>query len=140
MKKYSYNEFKKDIKNLNIKKPDALLAIARGGLTFTHHLAEKFGIREVFSINAISYNKTEKLDKTDIFNIPDLSNYSNILIVDDISDSGDTFIKVIKILKEKYPEKKFQTISIFYKPASKFKPDFYFHKTDEWINFFWENY
>jgi len=101
---------------------------------------EKFNIREVFTINAISYDKTKKLNKIDIFNIPDLKNFKNILIVDDISDSGGTFIEVLKILKEKYPHKNYKTISIFYKPSSKFKPDFYFHKTNEWINFFWEEY
>ena len=140
MKEYTYNEFKNDIKNLKLDIPDCIVAIARGGLTFAHHLAEKFNIREVFTINAISYDKTKKLNKIDIFNIPDLKNFKNILIVDDISDSGDTFIEVLKILKEKYPHKNYKTISIFYKPSSKFKPDFYFHKTNEWINFFWEEY
>ncbi len=140
MRDYSYEEFQNDLKKLNINKPDALLAIARGGLTFAHHLAEKMNIREVFSINAISYNKTQKKEKIDIFNIPNLHGFKDILIVDDISDSGDTFIEVLKILKEKYPDLNFKTISLFYKPTSKFKPDFYFHKTNEWIKFFWEEY
>ena len=138
MKDYTFNEFKRDLQNLTIKKPDAILAIARGGLTFAHHLAEKLNIREVFSINAISYDKDKKLDSINIFNIPDLKNYENILVVDDISDSGDTFIEVLKVLKEHYPNKIFKTIAIYYKPTSKFKPDIYFHKTEEWINFFWE--
>jgi xanthine phosphoribosyltransferase len=140
MKDYTFNEFKEDLRNLTIKKPDAILAIARGGLTFAHHLAEKLNMREVFSINAVSYDKDKKLDTIDIFNIPDLEKYDNVLIVDDISDSGDTFIEVLKVLKEKYPAKNFKTIAIFYKPTSKFKPDVFFHETDEWINFFWEVY
>jgi len=140
MKDYTFDEFRHDIQNLSISKPDAILAIARGGLTFSHHLAEKLNMREVFSINAVSYDKDKKLDTVDIFNIPDLSKYQNILVVDDISDSGDTFIEVLKVLKNKYPDKNFQTVAIFYKPTSKFKPDFYFHKTNEWINFFWEVY
>ena len=140
MKDYKYDEFKKDLKNLNISKPDVIVAIARGGLTLAHHLAEIFEIREVFTINAVSYNKTQKTEKIDIFNIPDLNGFQDVLIVDDISDSGDTFIKVTNILKEKYPNLNLKTLSIFYKPTSKFKPDFYFHKTDEWIKFFWEKY
>jgi len=137
---YTYNDFQKDLKKLNIYKPDAIVAIARGGLTLAHHLAEIFDIREVFSINAISYDKTQKKEKIDIFNIPNLYTYKDILIVDDISDSGDTFIEVLKILKEKYPNPNFKTLSIFYKPSSKFKPDFYFKETEEWIRFFWERY
>ena len=140
MKDYTYNDFQKDLQKLNITKPDAIVAIARGGLTLAHHLAEIFDIREVFAINAISYNKTQKKEKIDIFNIPNLHGYKNILIVDDISDSGDTFIEVLTILKEKYNDLSFKTLSIFYKPSSKFKPDFYFQETTEWIRFFWEKY
>ena len=140
MREYTYENFQQDLNNLNIPKPDALVAIARGGLTLAHHLAEIFDIREVFAINAISYDKTQKKEKIDIFNIPNLHGFKKILIVDDISDSGDTFIEVLKILNEKYPDLEFKTLSIFYKPTSKFKPDFYFHKTNEWIKFFWERY
>ena len=140
MKEYTYNEFKNDLQNLKLNTPDCIVAIARGGLTFAHHLAEKFDIREVFTINAISYNKQKKLNKIDIFNIPNLEKFKEILIVDDISDSGDTFLEVLKILKEKYPKKNFKTISIFYKPTSKYKPDFFIKETKEWIKFFWENY
>jgi xanthine phosphoribosyltransferase len=140
MKHYSSEDLKRDLINSSIKKPDAIVAVARGGLTFAHHLAEKLNMREVFTINAVSYEKDKKLNTLKIFNIPDLEKYNNILVVDDISDSGDTFIEVIKTFKNHYPDKQFQTIAIFYKPTSKFKPDFYFHETKEWINFFWEVY
>ena len=140
MRDYTYGDFQKDLNNINIEKPDAIVAIARGGLTLSHHLAEIFDIREVFAINAISYDKTQKKEKIDIFNIPNLHGYQNVLIVDDISDSGDTFIETLKILKEKYNDINFKTFSIFFKPTSKFKPDYYFHETDEWIRFFWERY
>ena len=140
MKDYTYDNFRDDLQKLNIPKPDAILAIARGGLTLAHHLAEIFDIREVFTINAVSYEKTQKKETIDIFNIPNLHSYKNILIVDDISDSGETFKKVLKILKEKYKNLNFKTLAIFYKPSSKFKPDFYFQETNEWIRFFWEKY
>ena len=137
---YTYEDFQEDLKSINIKKPDAIVAIARGGLTLSHHLAEIFNIREVFVINAISYDKTSKKEKIDIFNIPNLHGFKNILIVDDISDSGETFINVLNLLKEKYPDLNFKTLSIFYKINSKFKPDFYFRETKEWVKFFWEKY
>jgi len=140
MRDYTYNDFQKDLQKSGISKPDAIVAIARGGLTLAHHLAEIFNIREVFTINAVSYNKTQKKEKIDIFNIPNLHGYKNILIVDDISDSGTTFIEVLKILKEKYEDLNFKTLSIFYKPTSQFRPDYYFQETEEWIRFFWERY
>jgi hypoxanthine phosphoribosyltransferase len=64
---------------------------------------------------------------------------ANILIVDDIADSGETF---------KYAVNKFigngcdrvQTASVFYKPCSKFKPDYYAEEVEEtiWIVQPWE--
>lgn len=140
MKFYSYEEMKIDLQNYQIPRPDAIVAIIRGGMTLAHHLAEIFNLKNVYTINASSYDKTTKLSTPKVWNIPDLNKYQNILVVDDISDSGDTFIEVMKKLKEKYPKKNFKSISIFYKPTSKFKPDFYFHETDEWIEFFWEKY
>ena len=140
MRNYTYDNFRDDLQKLSIPKPDVILAIARGGLTLAHHLAEIFDIREVFTINAVSYEKTQKKETIDIFNIPNLHGYKNILIVDDISDSGETFKEVLKTLKEKYQDLNFKTLAIFYKPSSKFKPDFYFQETNEWIRFFWEKY
>jgi xanthine phosphoribosyltransferase len=131
---------KLDLQNNNITKPDAIVSIIRGGMTLAHHLSEIFNIKDVFTINASSYDKKLKLSKPKVYNIPNLKNYKNILIVDDISDSGETFLEVLKKLKEKYPDKIFKTISIFYKPTSKFKPDYYFHETTEWVEFFWEKY
>jgi len=140
MRYYSYEEMKIDLEKLHIKKPDAIVAIIRGGMTLAHHIAEMLDIKTVFTINASSYEKTEKLSTPKVYNIPNLTNYQNILIVDDISDSGETFIEVIKKLKKTYPTKNFESIAIFYKPISKFKPTYYFHETNEWIEFFWEKY
>jgi len=140
MRYYSYEEMKMDLEKLRIKKPDAIVAIIRGGMTLAHHIAEMLNIKAVFTINASSYEKTEKLSTPKVYNIPNLTNYQNILIVDDISDSGETFIEVIKKLKKTSPTKNFESIAIFYKPTSKFKPTYYFHETDEWIEFFWEKY
>jgi len=140
MKFYSYEEMKMDLEKNQLQKPDAIVAIIRGGMTLAHHLAEIFNLKDVYTINASSYDKTKKLSTPKVWNIPNLENYKNILVVDDISDSGDTFLEVLRVLKEKYPNKKFKSIAIFYKPTSKFKPDYYFHQTQEWIEFFWEKY
>ena len=75
MKFYSYDEFKVDVNLLahEIKpyKPDVILAIARGGMTLGHFLAEALEMRDLYSINSIHYEETRKLDTIDIFNIPD---------------------------------------------------------------------
>ncbi len=139
---YKYDEFMNDLEVLEpqIKEynPDTLLAIARGGMTIGHFLAERLDMREIYSLNAISYENEKKLGKPKIFNIPDLKNKKKVLLLDDISDSGETLEEVLKTLKSLYPEVEFKTLTIFYKDHTKVMPDIFSKKTDKWIVFFWD--
>ncbi|OCL82753.1 phosphoribosyltransferase [Arcobacter porcinus] len=139
---YSYEMCKEDTKKLtNLIKTfesDALLGVARGGLTLTHLIAQALNQRDVFTINSISYERKSQKNSVDIFNIPDLSEYKRVLILDDIVDSGKTMKAILELLKEKYPNTEFKLATLFYKPTALIKPDFYIHKTDVWIEFFWE--
>jgi xanthine phosphoribosyltransferase len=137
---YSYNEFQKDLKILikKIDKPfDTIIPIARGGFTISHLLGEYYNIREIYAMNTIGYNDTYKLDSVEIFNIPDLKKSQIALIVDDIVDSGDTLIAILKVLKERYPRVIFYSASIFYKKTAKIAPTWYVKETYDWIDFFW---
>ena len=139
---YKYDEFMNDLEVLEpqIKEynPDTLLAIARGGMTIGHFLAERLDMREIYSLNAISYENEKKLGKPKIFNIPYLKNKKRVLLLDDISDSGETLEEVLKTLKSLYPEVEFKTLTIFYKDHTKVMPDIFSKKTDKWIVFFWD--
>jgi xanthine phosphoribosyltransferase len=137
---YPYSEFVDDLKELAKKIDfdfDAIVAIARGGMTIAHMLGEYFDTREVFTINSIGYEDTKKLDKVKIFNIPELKNCRKILIADDIIDSGKTIVEVIKKIKKKYPNMQIKVASLFYKKEAKYKPDFFVKFADCWIDFFW---
>jgi len=144
MKKiYNYEEFREDVKVLSkeIKKydPDCLVAIARGGLTLSHFLGESLNIRGVYTINSIHYEGEKKLDTFEIKNIPDLSSHKKIVLVDDISDSGETLKEILTILKTEYPNIEIKTATIFYKKDSLVIPDFKLKIANQWIVFFWEN-
>ncbi len=140
---YGHDELQQDLRELlkSIKEEnfDAIVAIARGGMTIAHILAEGLDLRNCFSINSIHYDDTQKLDNIKIFNIPNLINSKKVLIVDDIVDSGDTMIEVLKVLKDKYSDINYKTASIFYKTTALIKPDFYVKESNEWIDFFWVN-
>ncbi len=140
---YEFNEFKKDVKELakKIKKfnPDSLILISRGGLTLGHFLAQELDLRDIFTINAISYENNKKLNKLEIFNIPNLTKYKKAVLIDDISDSGETLYEIKKLLTQKYPNLNIKTATIFYKKNSKVIPDFTLKEAKEWIKFFWEN-
>jgi len=137
---YPYDEFREDLKILieKIDKPfDAILGIARGGLAMAQMLGEYYDLREVYTINTIGYDDTEKKDSVEVFNIPDLKLAKKVLIVDDIVDSGDTLVEVINVLNEKYPTITVLTASIFYKKTAKTTPTWYVKEPKGWIDFFW---
>jgi xanthine phosphoribosyltransferase len=139
---YSYNEFLSDLDILEeeIKEfnPSSFVAIARGGMSIAHFLAERLDIRDVFVINSTSYENNQKLFSPKISNIPNLNGQKKVLIIDDISDSGETLKEVLEILKKTYPKIEFKTLTLFFKENSKLIPDIKLHKTNEWVVFFWD--
>jgi len=140
---YNYDEFEKDVHQLaqEVKEfaPESIIAIARGGLTLGHCLAQALHIRDIQSINAISYNKQEQLTSIMIKNIPNITT-KKVLVVDDIADSGQTLNEVMKLLQEQFPLVDFKTATIFYKTTARFEPEFKCKEAKQWIEFFWESY
>jgi xanthine phosphoribosyltransferase len=139
---YSYDEFAKDTQTLVDKcrdyEPDILLAVARGGLTLAHLMAQALDMRNLYSLNSIHYEGELKLDTFNIFNIPDVSHAKRVLLVDDIVDSGETMEEILKVLAEKFPDVEFKLATIFYKKTAVLQPDFTVREADKWIDFFWE--
>ena len=142
---YPYQEYKQDLKTLISKidqdfgaKPfDSILGIARGGLSMAQMLGEYYDLREVYAINTIGYEGTQKKVSVEVFNIPDLKSAKTVLVVDDIVDSGDTLVEVLAVLNDKYPNVTFLTASIFYKKTACIMPTWYVKEPKGWVEFFW---
>lgn len=139
---YSYELFKEDTQKLvdscRDYEPDILLAVARGGLTLAHLMAQALDMRNLYTLNSIHYEGELKLDTFNIFNIPDVSHAKKVLIIDDIVDSGETMQEIIKILNEKFPNVEFKLATLFYKKTAVLQPDYAVREANEWIDFFWE--
>jgi xanthine phosphoribosyltransferase len=139
---YGYEDCVSDTKilagKIKLYNPDAMIAIARGGLTLGHMLSEALNTREIYSLNSIHYDGTKKLDTFEIFNIPDLTRLHKVVLVDDIVDSGESMVEILRILREKYPHCEFKIATIFSKPTALIQPDFSVKVADAWIEFFWE--
>ena len=139
---YSYELFVKDTQVLVDKcrdyEPEILLAVARGGLTLSHLMAQAMDMRNLYTLNSIHYEGELKLDTFNIFNIPDVSHAKRVLIVDDIVDSGETMREILKVLHEKFPNVEFKLATLFYKNTAVIKPDFSVREANTWIEFFWE--
>jgi len=143
MKYYSYENFKNDVnilisqlKNSNI---EAIIAIARGGLTLSHSVAEGLKIRDVQSIRTELYDSTCKRSNISIFGKCELKPYKRVLVLDDIADSGETLQTIMSNLKKDFPHIEFISATLFYKKTSIYKPNIWINEAKEWIDFFWES-
>ena len=140
---YSYDEFAVDAKKMakQIKDefdPEVILAVARGGLTLGHSLAVALENRNLFTLNSIHYEDTNKLDTIQIFNVPDLSKYTKILLVDDIIDSGESMVKIKRELLKRYPNLDIKIATVFYKEKALLLPEFKVKEAHNWVEFFWD--
>ena len=140
---YSYDEFAVDVKKMakDIKDefdPEVILAVARGGLTLGHSLAVALENRNLFTLNSIHYEDTNKLDTINIFNVPDLSAYKKILLVDDISDSGESMVEIKRELLKRYPNLEIKIATVFYKEKALLLPEFKVKEAHDWVEFFWD--
>ena len=140
---YSYDEFAIDAKKMakQIKDefdPEVILAVARGGLTLGHSLAVALNNRNLFTLNSIHYEDTNKLDTIQIFNVPDLSKYTKILLVDDIIDSGESMVEIKRELLKRYPNLDIKIATVFYKEKALLLPEFKVKEAHDWIEFFWD--
>ncbi len=139
---YSYEHFVDDVKRLvketEAFQPDAILAIARGGLTLAHAYAQATDNRNLFSINSMLYDGEVKRSHAKLINLPELSGHKRVLILDDIVDSGETLIGVYRVLQERYPDIDFKSATLYTKKNAAIQPDWALHETTEWIDFFWE--
>ncbi|WP_462112105.1 phosphoribosyltransferase [Campylobacter concisus] len=140
---YSYDEFAVDVKKMakDIKDefdPEVILAVARGGLTLGHSLAVALNNRNLFTLNSIHYEDTNKLDTIQIFNVPDLSAYKKILLVDDIIDSGESMVEIKRELLKRYPNLDIKIATVFYKEKALLLPEFKVKEAHDWVEFFWD--
>jgi xanthine phosphoribosyltransferase len=130
----------KIVKELKDRYPNILdyeiVGLSRGGLIPSVIISNMLNIRKVYSIGLRTYADQEKASNAEIYQVPDISSMQKILLIDDISDSGDSFISI----KEMLVNKEVVTVSLFLKKRTRFIPDIYSKKAKDasWIVFPWE--
>jgi len=138
--KLSWINFYKDclllgrkIKNAN-EKINRIIAISRGGLIPARILSDFLQL-PISNIVISSYSNLKQLKEPEIIEVTniDLKDQS-ILIVDEVSDTGKTFIRALKYFQQK-PVKKIITAAPYLKPKSQFIPNFFQKTIDAWIVF-----
>jgi hypoxanthine phosphoribosyltransferase len=138
--KLSWEQFYKDCLFLGKKikeskvKIDRLIAISRGGLIPARVLSDFLQL-PISNIVISSYTNLKQLKEPEIIEVSKIDlNDKSILIVDEVSDTGKTFVRALKYFKKK-PVKNIFTCAPYIKPKTKFFPNFYQKIIDAWIVF-----
>jgi hypoxanthine phosphoribosyltransferase len=128
----SWGLFQKLAKNVaeNIKEsgyqPDFMVGLARGGWVLSRVLCDYLGVKDLVSLKVEHWGVTATPDgKAQIkyaFDI-DLSD-RNVLVVDDITDTGESMKVAVDYVKTKNPAN-IKTAALRHIEGSKFIPDYY---------------
>ncbi len=121
-------------------KPEYIVSIARSGTVLGRMLAYQMSIKNFVSIKPTQWGVPMKRNTrsfiTDTYKV-DLKN-KKILLVDDIADTGESFIRCIEFLKNMKEPLDIKTASLLNIKGTNFKTDFFAEERDwQWIIFPW---
>ena len=117
--------------------PDIVIALSRGGFVPARVICDLMIIKDLVSVKVDHWGVTAAKDGKAHLRYPidvDLTG-KKVLIVDDITDSGESMI-IAKEFVEKLNPKEIRTAAIFHIKHSKFIPNYYSKKID-WIWVMW---
>jgi len=116
---------------------DRMVVISRGGLVAGRILSDLLDL-PISHIAICSYLDLKQQKDIKITEVPQTTyDNENILLVDEVSDSGRTFIRALKYFKE-FNNCKVTTFSLYIKPITRPLPDYYQELIDGWIIFPYE--
>jgi hypoxanthine phosphoribosyltransferase len=120
-------------------RPDFIVGVSRGGWAPGRILSDLLENAHTVNIKIEFYVGIGKTSREPVVTQPLSESITNrnVLVVDDVSDSG----KSLKVAMEHMLEKgaaKVKTATVYFKPHSIFKPDYFAVSTSDWIIFPWE--
>ena len=142
------NRICKKIKDNNID-IDNIIGISRGGLIPATLCAKKLDVRRVYSVGLMSYDDGDDYENRKhtpvVYQCEPMSTHfiKNTLIVDDISDKGNTlsFLKTGMLTSPTFfKEDRLFTATLYKKHDTSFHPDYHgdISADDKWLVFPWE--
>ena len=121
------------------RRPDVVIAIARGGLLPAGALAYALGTKAAGTLNVEFYTDVHQTLEEPVVLEPLLDTTSmagqHLLVVDDVADSGRTLALVTDLLTGHGAT--VDTAVLYTKPRSIVRPTFSWRETDLWITFPW---
>lgn len=117
---------------LSGKEYDWIVEISRGGAVAARILSDFLDI-PILTVGIKSYHGIGEQGVVEIFQPLAVEiQGKRVLLVDEICDSGKTFVAALKHIEGLMP-KKIDTAVLHVKPHSIFKPDFMVEETSDWV-------
>lgn len=146
----SWNDIEEWCKKLMDKiidsyKPDIIVALSRGGLVPGRILSDMLWIKDIVALKTEHWGVTATRDGKATLKDPGSLNLSgkNVLIVDDITDTGQSMKLAYDFVSKQKPES-LKTAVMLHINRSSFKPDYYASEIDQkdwtWFIFPWNVY
>lgn len=120
-------------------RPDVVVAISRGGFDPARILCDQLSVLLLASLQIDYYTGVKQRRNVPEIVFPLNADVSDlvVLIVDDVSDSGETLRAAREhVLGRGASEVRVATLHV--KPWSSFRPDYYAEEVDAWVVYPWE--
>jgi hypoxanthine phosphoribosyltransferase len=142
---FSWEEAERALHSLSEKitesgfRPDTIVGMSRGGLVPARVFSDLLDVPDLRVLSVSFYTRPGETKKEPrvLHSLPGEIEGKNVLLADDISDSGKSFITAREHLLPMNPAS-LKTASIHLKEGSSFTPDFFFAKNTKWIVYPWE--
>lgn len=131
-------ELAKRVKDSGFK-PDLIVGVCRGGWAPARVMSDLLENANTASIRIEFYLAPGVTSKKPVISQAIMVPVKGVkvLVVDDVSDTGES-LKVAVDHLDVCGAKAIKTATLYYKPQSIFKPDFFIIQTEQWIIFPWE--
>jgi hypoxanthine phosphoribosyltransferase len=128
---------------LRIKKsqfhPDLIVGVSRGGWAPGRILSDLLANSHTANVKIEFYTGIGKTARKPVVTQPISEDIckKHILVVDDVADTGESLLVALDHVRERGAGE-VKTATIYHKPHSKFRPDYFAESTPNWIIFPWE--
>lgn len=113
--------------------PDLIIAIGRGGWVPGRLLSDFLGNPNLTELKVEHYTATRK-HKEAVVRYPLSADPTaqRVLLVDDVTDTGDSFAVALKHIRDKGAPADLRTVVLHHKTVSSYQPDYYGARISDW--------
>jgi hypoxanthine phosphoribosyltransferase len=114
-------------------RPEMIVAIARGGSVPARVLSDQLDVFDLATVKIEHYRGAHKSRQARIrYPLDARVDQRRVLVVDDVSDSGDTFEVALSHVRERGTPAALKTAVLHHKRTSSFVPDYFASEVTEW--------